>query len=311
MRVAAIDVGTNTTRLLVAESAAGGYRALDRRLLFTRLGEGVDRTRRLAGAPIERTLRAIAELCAVCGEFGVGRLRVAGTSALRDAENRDDFLKAAARLTGVEPEVLSGEEEARLSFLGATHDLPPGRYLVCDIGGGSTEFILGGPLGIEGRVSLDIGAVRLTERCLGSDPPAPEDLLILEGAVDLALEGAGAALAGATGARFVGVAGTVTSLGAMRLGLERYDPALTHHLHLERPAVDLLYRELAAMSAGERRQIQGLDPGRADVIVAGAAILAKSLARWAFHEVVVSERDILDGLVLEVLEDTGSRPGPD
>lgn len=302
LRVAAVDVGTNTTRLLVAEAAPGGYRDLDRRLLFTRLGQGVDARGEIAPEAIERTLRALAEFCAVSGEFGVERLRVAGTSALRDAANREAFLRGAARLAGVEPEVLSGDDEARLSFLGATRELGPGRYLVCDIGGGSTEFVLGDSNGqVAGRISLDIGSVRLTERHLASDPAATEEVLLMEGAIDAALEAADGAVPGAGEATFVGVAGTVTSLAAMRLGLDRYDPSRTHHLRLRRTEVDDLYRRLAGMALEERRRIPGLDPGRADVIVAGASILSRAMARWEFGRVVVSEKDILDGLVLEML----------
>lgn len=302
MRLAAIDVGTNTTRLLVVENTAEGHRDLDRRLLFTRLGGGVDAEETISAEAIRRTLGAVAEFCAVCGDFGVGQLRIAGTSALRDASNREEFLRGVRELAGVEPEVLSGGEEARLSFLGVTSDLPPGRWLVCDIGGGSTEFVLG-TSGDEPevRLSLDVGSVRLTERFLRSDPLAAEELLLMEAAVDDALEKAARDLSGAGGARLVGVAGTVTSLAAVHLGLRAYDPARTHHLRLSRSSVDLLYHRLASMSLDERLEIPSLPEGRADVIVAGASILVRAMEKWSFEEVTVSEEDILDGLVLEML----------
>ncbi len=309
MRVAAIDVGTNTTRLLVAELRAGSYRELDRRLAFTRLGERVDASRRLQPDAIERTVEAIADFCAVAGELGVQRLRLAGTSALRDAANREEFVEVASRVIGGEPEILSGTREAELSFAGAVHDLGPGRYLVTDIGGGSTELVAGdpggvqsagGPDGLDGAVSLDIGSVRLTERHLRSDPPSTEELSALETSIDRALDEVETKIPRMGQARLVGVAGTVTSLAAMRLGLEIYDPAKTHGLTLELGEVTQLYRGLAHMAIQQRRRIAALPPGRADVIVAGASILVRIMARWSFAEIVCSEKDILDGLVLEM-----------
>ena len=176
MRVAAIDVGTNSTRLLVAEEDANGFRPLDRRLAITRLGEGVDRTRSLSDEALERTLRTIAEYAATCGEYGVERLRVTGTSAVRDARNRDDFFTGVERLTGQAPEMLSGETEARTTFRGAISDLgESGPVLVVDIGGGSTELIYGTDEP-ERLVSLNIGCVRMFEKHLASDPPSADEL---------------------------------------------------------------------------------------------------------------------------------------
>lgn len=303
MRVAAIDVGTNTTRLLVAETIASGYRDLDRRLVFTRLGEGVDAAGALLPEAIERTLRAIGDYCSICGDYGVDRMRVATTSAVRDAANRDEFLEAARVLSGADPQVLSGEDEARLSFAGAVSDLPPADYLVCDIGGGSTEFVLGSrDAGVRSSFSVDIGAVRLTERYLPSDPPAAEEIMSMESAIDDALHGADSVILVAAQTQFVGVAGTVTSLAAIKLALPRYDPARTHHLALSAGEVDRLYRLLGNMTEDERRRMPSLPEGRADVIVAGTAILQRSMINWGFPEVLVSEKDILDGLVLEMIE---------
>ena len=302
MRVAAIDVGTNTTRLLVAETQGSSYRAIDRRLVFTRLGEGVDASGVLAPAAMRRTLDAIAELCSVCGEFGVLKLTIAGTSAVRDASNREDFLNAASKLSGAQARAVSGAEEARLSYLGAAQDLSAERILVCDIGGGSTELVLGGRGDLDWRrVSLDIGAVRLTERFLRSDPPATEEVLTMEATIDDALAAAEAELGDCREALLVGLGGTATTLAALNLALEVYDPDSIHHYPLSRQALNSLYRSLTGMPLKDRIGMPMLPEGRADVIVAGAAILSRILARWSFDRVVVSEKDILDGLVLELM----------
>lgn len=304
MRVAAIDVGTNTTRLLVAEvGRSGEFRDLDRRLIFTRLGEGVDAKGNLAEAAIRRTIGAIAEFSAACGEFEVERVRVAATSAVRDAMNRQEFLDAARVLTGSEPEVLSGEAEAQLSFLGAAKQLEPDLYLVCDIGGGSTEFVLGSLDDLDHlqSISLDIGSVRMTERYIRSDPPEEDELARMEAAIDNALNEAARAIPRASEASLIGVAGTVTTLAAVQLGLRIYDPDKTHLFRLSDQQVRRMYRRLALMTLDERRKLSGIPAGRADVIVAGSAILVRSMAKWSFGEVTVSEKDILDGLVIEML----------
>lgn len=304
MRVAVIDIGTNTTRLLVVEVAGRRIRELDRRLAFTRLGEGLDSSGLLSEESMRRTLRAVGEYCAVAGELDAIRLKIAGTSAMRDAQNSQAFLDAIERLSGVTPSVLTGPEEARLSFLGATSELDQGLYLVCDIGGGSTELVLG-QVGSEPeeKISLDIGSVRLTERHLLSDPPATEEILTMEGAVDDALVAVDRVIPRAGMAKLVGVAGTVTTLAAIHLGLEAYEPSATHLLSMERTAVDSAYRQLAHLTLQQRLAIPALPEGRADVIVAGASILSRIMARWAFGRLVVSEKDILDGLVLESLEE--------
>ncbi|MEO7804344.1 MAG: Ppx/GppA phosphatase family protein, partial [Actinomycetota bacterium] len=257
MRVAAIDVGTNTTRLLLVESLGGSYRDLDRRLVFTRLGEGVDSEGLLSDVAIKRTLAAIAEFCAVAGELGATRIRVACTSAVRDASNRDAFLDAASRLVPDSPvDVISGSQEAQLSFAGATSDLEDGNYLVLDIGGGSTEFVLGSASGgVVLRMSLNVGSVRLTERHMLTDPPATEEMLTMEAAIDDSLDQVADAMPDASSAQLVGVAGTVTSLAAMHLGLERYDPKVTHHSILTRQAMSSMYRDLAAMNIEQRLSI--------------------------------------------------------
>lgn len=304
MRLAAIDVGTNTTRLLVAETTGDGFRDLERRLVFTRLGEAVDRTRTLRPEAIERTLETIADYCSVCGELGATRIRLATTSAIRDASNREEFLSPAGALAGVEAEILTGAQEGRLSFLGAVSDLVPGEYLVCDIGGGSTEFIWGSTEGgVENVASVDVGAVRLTERLIVTDPPEASHIDAVEAAIDAALQEVEGAIPGPESAGFVGVAGTVTSLAAIKLGLSRYDPQRTHHLTLSIGGVDRLYRLLAGMTVEERMQFPSLPEGRADVIVAGTAILYRAMLRWSYPAVVVSEKDILDGLIFDMIND--------
>lgn len=303
MRIAAIDVGTNTTRLLIAEAqGSGGYRELDRRLTFTRLGEGVDSGRLIQPVAMNRTLAAIAEFCSLCGEFGVEKVKVAGTSAVRDATNSSEFLRAAGKLSGSPAVALTGDQEARLSFWGATGDLSVSQCLVCDIGGGSTEFVLGTPsAGIAGRISLDIGSVRLTERYLVSDPPATEEILFMEAAIDELLGRADSQIVDGREVVLLGLGGTVTTLAAIHLGLDRYVPELVDQATMRRETLDALYRNLARMTLAERSGIPVLPEGRADVIVAGAAILSRILAKWSFDQVVVSEKDILDGLVMQMM----------
>ena len=302
-RVAAIDVGTNSTRLLVAEEAADGFRSLDRRMTITRLGQGVESRRVLAPDALKRTLATIADYAAACGEYGVTHLRVTGTSAVRDAHNRDEFFEGVRLLTGSEPELLSGDAEARATFLGTLSDLDEsGPVLVVDIGGGSTELIsgIGEP---ENIVSLDVGCVRMLEKHLHSDPPAPEELDELRSEVTELLVGARAELHVPAGARMIGVAGTVTQLATLKAGTPVYDPDVTHHSVLSHGDVRMLARRLASLPYDKRRAVKGLEPGRVDVIVAGAAILQCVMEVFDAAEVLVSEKDILDGLVIELLAD--------
>ena len=309
MRVAAIDAGTNTTRLLVAEVQEGGLTDVERRLIFSRLGEGVDATGRLSPRGIKATAAAIGEFVDRSRELGAVRIRVAGTSAVREAANGEELLASVKEATGLDIEAVTGEAEAALSFAGATEDLPGGRYLVCDIGGGSTELaagrkdeVLRGAAAIDGAISLKLGVVRLTERHLAHDPPTPEELDSLKADIDRTLQAASDELPDPSSAGFVGVAGTVTSLAAIDLGLKRYDPKLVHGSELTRDEVAGLYHRLARMSLPEREALPALPPGRADVIVAGCAFLIRVMARWSFPSVRVSEKDILDGLALELVE---------
>jgi exopolyphosphatase/guanosine-5'-triphosphate,3'-diphosphate pyrophosphatase len=305
--------------------ADGGLTEMERRLVFTRLGEGIDATGRLSPRGIGATAAAIAGFVDHARELGAERIRIAGTSAVREAANSEELLASVKEATGLDLEVLPGEAEAGLSFAGATQDLPAGRYLVCDIGGGSTE-LAGGRKGetlevtatVERAISLKLGVVRLTERHLAHDPPTPDELAALEADIDRTLQAAGEDLpdpeapdkspevplkapdSSPSSAGFVGVAGTVTSLAAINLGLEHYDPELVHGSELTWDDVTGLYRRLARMSIPEREALPALPPGRSDVIVAGCAILTRVMAWWSFPAVRVSEKDILDGLALSL-----------
>jgi exopolyphosphatase/guanosine-5'-triphosphate,3'-diphosphate pyrophosphatase len=300
--VAAVDIGTNSVRLLVAEVDGTGrdakLRTLDRRMRITRLGQGVDRARALAPDAIARTVDVLREYRTALDEHHVERVRATATSAARDASNRDDFFTAALDALGVTPELLSGHEEAALSFLGATAELDaPSPYLVVDIGGGSTEFVLGTnePAGL---VSLDIGCVRITEQFLTSDPPAPEELANAVASVRDLVADVPRVVPGAAGAAtLVGLAGTITTVAAIEQGLPEYDPERIHHFNLTRAAAEDVFRTLATENAAQRAHNPGLEPGRVDVIVGGVIVLVSILRVLGFDEVLVSEADILDGLV--------------
>jgi exopolyphosphatase/guanosine-5'-triphosphate,3'-diphosphate pyrophosphatase len=305
-RVGAIDIGTNSVRLLVADVEPGESGQprdakvvpVDRRMRITRLGQGVDRTRTLAPEAIARTTDVLREYRAALAEHGATRVRATATSAARDATNRDDFFAAAHDALGVTPELLSGDEEAALSFLGATADLDaPGPYLVVDIGGGSTEFVLGTDTPV-GLMSLDMGCVRITEQFLHSDPPAPEELSNAVAVVrDLVAEVPRAIPGVLDAATLVGLAGTVTTVAAVELGLPEYDPSRTHHFRLTKTAAEDVFRTLALEPAQQRAHNPGLEPGRVDVIVGGCVVLVGVLRVLGFDEMLVSEADILDGLV--------------
>jgi exopolyphosphatase/guanosine-5'-triphosphate,3'-diphosphate pyrophosphatase len=295
VNVAAIDCGTNSTRLLVTD---GQGRILERLMRITRLGQGVDAARTLAPEAIERTVAVLCEYRTVMDAFGVERVRMTATSAARDALNRAEFFDAAELVVGVRPELLSGLEEGRLSFAGATAELSPddGPYLVVDIGGGSTEFAVGSSE-VEGAVSVDIGCVRMTEKFLASDPPAPEELSQAISVVHDYLDDVAREMPAAKGARrLVGLAGTVTTMAAVEIGLAAYDRNAIHHFVLTRAAAEDVFRTLATESRADRVHNPGLEEARADVIVGGAVVLVAIMRHFDFAECLVSEADILDGL---------------
>ncbi len=306
-RVAAIDCGTNSIRLLVADldPGTGGFHELDRRMEIVRLGQGVDRTGRLAPEALERTLTACRGYAEIVREHGAERLRFAATSATRDAENRDDFVRGVRELLGVRPEVLSGAQEAELSFTGATRELaaaPLDRpFLVVDIGGGSTEFVLGGDHARASR-SVNIGCVRLTERHALSDPPAAAQVAAMRDDVRAALEEAARAVPLEESGTLVGLAGTVTTLAGVALQLDAYDAAAIHHSRLTAAQVAEIGERLLSSTHQERAAIPVMHPGRVDVITAGALILREVMDRTGAADIVVSEHDILDGLAWSLTE---------
>jgi exopolyphosphatase/guanosine-5'-triphosphate,3'-diphosphate pyrophosphatase len=297
--LAAIDCGTNSTRLLVARGGGADKEPLSRVNTITRLGRGVDRDGRLDPAAIEATAEVLRSYKAIVDEHGAERLRVTATSAARDAVNRDEFFDVAEAILGVRPELLSGEEEAELSFLGATAELDPadGPFLVVDIGGGSTEFILG-TTEVEASKSVDIGCVRFTEQYVESDPPAPEELHACISVTVAWLEDIAREMPGVTEAKtFVGLAGTITTMAAVELGLQDWDRDAIHHFRFQRDAIEDVFRTLVTESLEDRKHNPGLEDARADVIVAGSCIFV-AIVRWlGAEECVVSESDILDGLV--------------
>lgn len=299
-RVAAVDMGTNSIRLLVAEPSNGGLVEVARDMVITRLGEGVDETGRLKPEALARTMDVLARYARRSRALGVEQIRIAATSAVRDAGSREGLFNAISAI-GVAPEVLSGEQEAGLSFLGATEGLGhPAPFLVFDIGGGSTELVLG-ESEPEVSISIDVGSVRITERIKPADPPTAHDL---EAMRRLAVEGLAAAertVPSGRAATLIGVAGTTTTVQAIALGLRRYDPEAIHRSVLSRADVERVAEELSRMTVDERAALPVMAPGRADVIVAGSLILLEILRRWEFERCVVSEEDILDGLAIEMV----------
>lgn len=298
--VAAIDCGTNSTRLLVHD----GTDTIERLMTITKLGEGVDATGRLSPAAIERTLAALREYRSVMDRQGVERVRITATSAARDAANADAFFDAAEAVVGTRPELLSGLEEGRLSFRGATAelDVADGPFLVFDIGGGSTEFAFGSEEATS-AMSLDIGCVRLTEKYIETDPPLPEELLACLSITEAYLDDVAREMPESFGARtFVGLAGTVSSAAMVEIGLPAYDRDQVHHFRLTRAAAEDVYRTVAMESRSDRAHNPGLEPGRVDTIVAGMSILVRIMRYFGIEEVLVSEADILDGLAFSLFD---------
>lgn len=305
-RVAAIDCGTNSIRLLVADlpdDSAGPPAPLvdlTRRMEIVRLGEGVDRTGRLAPEAIERTRVALASYAADIEKLGAERVRMCATSASRDAANAADFTEMVQRTLGVAPEVVTGDEEARLSFTGAVRGLPADAkapFLVVDIGGGSTEFVVGDrEAGVRAAISVDIGCVRMTERHLPGDPPTPEQVAAAQADIAAAVDRALAAVPGREAATLVGLAGSVTTVVAIAQGLQEYDPERIHHARVSYEAVAQVTADLLGQTRAQRLAIPVMHPGRADVIGAGALVLRVIMERAGMPSVVASEHDILDGI---------------
>ncbi|MFH6690333.1 Ppx/GppA phosphatase family protein [Cellulosimicrobium sp. TH-20] len=308
-RVAAIDCGTNSIRLLVADvdPQAGTLVDLDRRMEVVRLGQGVDRTGRLAPEALARTLDAARRYAQVIADLGATRTRFVATSATRDAENRDEFVAGVLDALGVEPEVVSGEEEAALSFRGATSTVAavrPGPYVVVDLGGGSTELVLGTTTP-DAAYSMDVGCVRMTERHLRSDPPTPEEEGAARADVRAALDDAARVVPLGRAATLVGLAGSVTTVTAHALGLARYDRDRINGSVLPVDTVLAACDDLLHRTRAERTALGFMHPGRVDVIGAGALVWSEVVRRvrddvaaagGSLTEVVTSEHDILDGI---------------
>ncbi|MFD9333473.1 exopolyphosphatase [Streptomyces sp. NPDC060028] len=310
-RVAGIDCGTNSIRLLVADCdpATGELVELDRRMTIVRLGQGVDKTGRLAPEALERTFAACREYAAVIKELGAQRLRFVATSASRDAENRDEFVRGVLDILGVEPEVISGDQEAEFSFTGATKELTgtdhlEKPFLVVDIGGGSTEFVVGEEH-VRAARSVDVGCVRMTERHLVvdgvvTDPPSEAQIAAIRADIEAALDLAAQTVPLTEARTLVGLAGSVTTVAAIALGLAEYDSAAIHHARIPYEKVREISERMMTATHAERAAIPVMHPGRVDVIAAGALVLLAIMERTGASEVVVSEHDILDGIAWSV-----------
>jgi exopolyphosphatase / guanosine-5'-triphosphate,3'-diphosphate pyrophosphatase len=304
-RVAAIDCGTNSIRLLIADVADGVLTDVVREMRVVRLGQDVDRTGRIAPEALERTRVALVDYAAAIREHRAPHVRMVATSATRDAANRADFLAMVRAELGIDPEVISGEQEAALSFAGAVNGRPglAGPLLVADIGGGSTELVLGAPDGT-GELqahSMDVGCVRLTERHLHDDPPTPAQIEATVADLRAAIARAGRDVPLHEAATFVGVAGTVTTVAAIALGLARYDPDAIHGSTITAAQVHEVTDRLLRMTHAQRAALPVMHPGRVDVIGGGALVLRTLVEETGVDAVIASEHDILDGIALKLV----------
>ena len=321
-RVAAVDCGTNSLRLLVADVDRDRAEVTDvaRRMEVVRLGQGVDQTGRLAPEALERTIGVLRDYAGIITRSGAQAVRMVATSATRDADNAAEFVHRVKEVLGVAPEVLTGSEEAMLAFTGATAELAGaddgGLYLVADIGGGSTEFVLGGAASVAaaavtGRaesavraISVNIGCVRMTERHLHGDPPPVQEVAAATADIDAALDTVAAALPVRQAGTLVGLAGSVTTVAAIAMGLPAYDAARLHHARVSAADVHAVTRGLLAQTRAARAAVSVMHPGRVDVIGGGALVLDRVMARFGFGEVLVSEHDILDGIAWSLAADS-------
>lgn len=306
MRVAAVDCGTNSVRLLVADVDGMTKADVHREMRVVRLGQGVDRTGELAPEALERTRLALDDYAVTCRALGVERTRMVATSATRDARNRSEFSEMVLAALGVAAEVVTGQEEAALSFDGAARDLDPaeGPFLVMDVGGGSTELVLGTG-SVLAASSVDVGCVRLTERHFADDPPTPAQVAAAEADIDAALDLVRQDVPVSRTRTAIGLAGSVTTVAALALGLQGYDAGRIHLSRIAAVDIAAVSQRLLTMTRSERASLPVMHPGRVDVIAAGALVLAVLVDRLGLSEVLVSEADILDGIAWS----TATRPG--
>jgi exopolyphosphatase/guanosine-5'-triphosphate,3'-diphosphate pyrophosphatase len=301
-RVAVVDIGSNSTRLLIADVDGGRVSEVERQSRVTRLGRGVDLSGQLAAEAIEAACSAVADYMAICREAGVERVESIATSAVRDASNGEAFVAELRERFALAARVLDGEEEARLTYLGATAAHPPSEpTLVVDIGGGSTELIVGTGQEIAFHASLQAGVVRHTERYVSSDPPSAPELEALAADVRTLIEDAVAGEPGARAGAAIAVAGTPTSLASVQKGLEPYDPKQVHGHTLTLPSIQRLLSQLASAPLSKRVEIAGLHPDRAPNIVAGVVILVETMRAFGLEQVEVSEHDILYGTAISAV----------
>lgn len=301
LRVAAIDCGTNSIRLLIADIENGNLTDVVRTMVIVRLGEGVDKTGEFSQAALTRTFAAIDTYAELIEKHKPALVRFVATSASRDVSNRDEFVRGIVARLRIEPDIISGDEEAELSFLGATADLlnnsssPEAPYLVIDIGGGSTEFVLG-TTKPTAAISTNVGCVRMTERHLVSDPPTDEQIAAAVIDIDAAIHQAYLSVPIAQAKSLIGLAGSVTTVAALALELSEYNSEAIHGSRISADAVHRVTNELLTMTRAQRATLGPMHEGRIDVIGSGALVLDRIMARTGLSEVIVSERDILDGI---------------
>jgi exopolyphosphatase/guanosine-5'-triphosphate,3'-diphosphate pyrophosphatase len=309
--VAAVDCGTNSLRLLLADVDPGRAQLTDvaRQMEIVRLGQGVDKTGRLGPEALARTIAVLRDYADIIASSGAQAVRMVATSATRDADNAAEFVRLVKEVLGVAPEVLTGAQEAVLSFTGATAELAVGSdggpYLVTDIGGGSTEFVLGSPVdGSTTAISVNVGCVRMTERCLHGDPPTGQEVAAAMADIDAALDTVAATVPVRQARTLIGLAGSVTTVAAIAMGLPAYDAARIHHARVSAADVHAVTQGLLAQTRTARAAIGVMHPGRVDVIGGGALVLDRLMERFGFSEVLVSEHDILDGMAWSLAGDS-------
>lgn len=297
MRVAAFDCGTNSIRLLIADIHGNSFRELYRGMEIVRLGQGVDKTGKFHPDAIARTLQAVDNFSVELRRRGVEKLRFCATSATRDATNRDLFLEGVHERLGIYPEVISGDEEATLSFQGASKELSAteGPFLVVDIGGGSTEFVFGSTE-VEAAKSVNIGCVRMSERHFHSDPPSAEEVALATADIDAAIEEAARVVPIKEAKTLIAVAGTATTVAAAALGLTEYDPRAIHLSRVSAERVHEISKIFLEMTHNRRKALPYMHEGRVDVITAGSLVLSRIMSATGAKEFVASESDILDGM---------------